>query len=174
MPAIHPLLSKKLLPEPELQKLVKKWQADGLTVGFTNGVFDLLHPGHVNYLQDAASMVDHLILGLNSDASVRMLGKGPDRPINNEFSRAVVLAGLSSISAVCIFNEDTPLSLIEKISPDLLFKGGDYDPSVSDPNDKRYIVGSDEVKKKGGKVVSIPLVDGFSTTGTLKKIQDGN
>jgi D-beta-D-heptose 7-phosphate kinase/D-beta-D-heptose 1-phosphate adenosyltransferase len=175
MEGIQPFLFKKLHSKQSLIEQVSAWKSMGLRVGFTNGVFDLLHPGHVNYLQDAASRVDHLVLGLNSDTSVRRLGKGPDRPINNEFSRSIVLAGLDSISAVCIFEEDTPEDLIKAIQPDMLFKGGDYDPAVSDPKDKRYIVGSDLVKSKGGSVQSIPLVTGFSTTGTLKKIKkDGH
>lgn len=175
MQGIHPFLSNKLKSKDSLLDQVQIWKKRGLTVGFTNGVFDILHPGHVNYLQEAASQVDHLVIGLNSDASVKRLGKGPDRPINDEYARAVVLAGLESISAICVFTEDTPLNLISTVLPDVLIKGGDYDPAVIDHNDKRYIVGSDVVSKNGGSVIAIPLVTGFSTTNTLKKIKtDGH
>jgi rfaE bifunctional protein nucleotidyltransferase chain/domain len=175
MEGIHPFLSKKLHSKQSLIKQVSAWKSMGLRVGFTNGVFDLLHPGHVNYLQEAASRVDHLVLGLNSDESVKRLGKGPGRPINNEFSRSIVLAGLNSISAVCVFQEDNPETLIKAILPDMLFKGGDYDPAISDTKDNRYIVGSDVVKSNGGSVQSILFVTGFSTSETLKKIKkDGH
>ncbi|MCL4169705.1 UNVERIFIED_CONTAM: hypothetical protein GTU68_054006, partial [Idotea baltica] len=138
---------------------------------FTNGVFDLIHIGHVNYLQEAASHVDRLVIGLNSDASVRRLGKGPERPINPEAARAIVLAGLSSVAAICVFNEDTPLALIDLLLPDVLMKGGDYDTEISDSKNNAYIVGSKEVKENGGKVLSIPFVEGFSTTDMLKKMK---
>ena len=175
MKGIRPYLSRKLRPLEDLLQEVGSWKKKGETVGFTNGVFDILHVGHVNYLQEASEKVDHLIIGLNSDDSVRRLGKGPERPINGEEARAAVLAGLASVRRVVVFQEDTPQRVIEAISPDILFKGGDYDPEVRDPANSRYIVGSDWVLGKGGQVLSIPIVEGFSTTGTVKRMrQDGH
>lgn len=149
---------------------MRSWRDDGLRIGFTNGVFDILHIGHVDYLSKAASHVDRLILGLNSDASVKRLGKGEERPINPEVARAGVLAGLESVAGIVAFSEDTPLALIEAIRPDVLFKGGDYDAQEKNPSHPRYIVGSREVMATGGEVKTIPLVEGFSTTDILKKL----
>jgi len=128
---------------------------------FTNGCFDILHAGHVLYLQAAKELGDILIVGLNSDSSVKRL-KGDSRPINNEHDRAIVLAGLASVDYVVIFEEDTPYELIKKIQPDVLVKGGDW--AVE------YIVGHDIVQKKGGMVKSLLFVDGKSTTDIIKKI----
>jgi D-glycero-beta-D-manno-heptose 1-phosphate adenylyltransferase len=141
----------------------------GLKVGFTNGCFDILHKGHVTYLEEAKRHCDLLIVGVNSDASVKQLNKGNNRPVNDENARAFVLAALVSVDCVTIFNDPTPLSLIEKIKPDFLFKGGDYDANEKDPKNKKYIVGSDIVKANGGKVITIPLVEGYSTTSILEK-----
>lgn len=172
---IQPYLLIKLHDLESLQEQVLSWHEEGLTVGFTNGVFDILHVGHVNYLNEAASHVDRLVIGLNSDASVRRLNKGPERPINPELARALVLAGLGAIAAVCIFEQDTPQELISRIGPDVLMKGGDYNADCKDASDNSYIVGSAEVLEAGGKVLSIPLVDGFSTTDMVKKLQkDGD
>jgi len=171
MPAIQPYLQHKLYRLEDLVNQVQLWREQGKTIGFTNGVFDILHTGHVNYLTEAASHVDHLILGLNSDASVKRLGKGDDRPINDEQSRAIVLAGLHAISAVCTFSDDTPLAQIATLVPDVLMKGGDYDVSIDDPKDSAYIVGSREVKAAGGRVLSIPFVEGYSTTSLLDRVQ---
>jgi len=168
---IQPSLRQKVSELDSLAEQVEIWKAEGLSIGFTNGVFDIVHIGHVNYLEEAASHVDRLIIGLNSDASVRRLGKGPERPINSEEARAIVLAGLSSVAAICTFEEDTPLKLIERLIPDILMKGGDYNIAISDPEDKAYIVGSREVKSMGGKVLSIPFVQGFSTTDIVKKLR---
>ena len=141
----------------------------GLRVVFTNGVFDILHVGHVTYLEAARRLGDVLVVGMNDDASVRRLGKGPERPINPEQARAKVLSALRCVDAVVLFGDDTPYALIEALKPDVLVKGGDYDPNVTDPNDKRYMVGSDLVRSHGGTVAAIPLVDGFSTTAILAK-----
>lgn len=144
-------------------------RASGRKVVFTNGVFDILHIGHVTYLEAACQLGDALVVGMNTDSSVRRLGKGPERPINPEQARAGVLSALRCVDAVVLFDEDTPYSLIEAIQPDVLVKGGDYDPHVTDPGDKRYIVGSDIVRANGGTVAVIPLVEGFSTTAILAK-----
>ena len=130
-------------------------------VVFTNGCFDILHPGHVDYLQRARAMGDSLVVGLNSDASVRRL-KGSRRPVNDEESRAVVLAALACVDYVIVFEEDTPYELIGAIVPDVLVKGGDW--SVD------RIVGRDIVERAGGRVFSIPLLAGYSTTGIVDRI----
>lgn len=127
---------------------------------FTNGCFDILHLGHIEILSKAADQGDFLILGLNSDSSVKLL-KGENRPINKQEDRAVLLAALSFIDAVVIFNEETPEALIRKLNPDVLVKGGDYKPE--------QIAGADLVKAKGGEVVIIPFVEGYSTTGIIEK-----
>lgn len=134
---------------------------DGGRVVFTNGCFDIIHPGHVDYLERARSMGACLVVGLNSDASVRRL-KGALRPVNDQHSRARVLAALACVDFVVIFEEDTPLELIKKVRPDVLVKGGDW--SVD------RIVGRDVVEAAGGTVCSIPLLAGYSTTGTVERI----
>lgn len=130
---------------------------------FTNGCFDILHRGHVTYLAQARSLGAALIVGVNSDASVKRLGKGEDRPINNEQNRMAVLAALESVDAVVLFDEDTPLQLILMIEPDILVKGGDWVPEA--------IVGSKEVLTRGGSVHSIPFLFNTSTTATINKIR---
>lgn len=129
---------------------------------FTNGCFDILHIGHVRYLQEAAKLGDILVLGLNSDASIKRL-KGPERPVNNEMDRAELLCALGFIDYVVIFEEDTPLELIKKIQPDVLVKGGDYS--------NEYVIGTKEVEERGGKLVLIPFVEGKSTTNIIEKIK---
>ena len=154
----------------EAQALVAQWKANGEKVVFTNGVFDILHIGHVHYLNQAKAQGQRLIVGLNADSSVKRLGKGDDRPINPEEARAGVLNGLKAIDAVVVFDEDTPLNLITALLPDVLVKGGDYDPNETDESKKTYMVGSKEVRANGGTVVAIPLVEGFSTTSILRKM----
>jgi D-beta-D-heptose 7-phosphate kinase/D-beta-D-heptose 1-phosphate adenosyltransferase len=132
-------------------------------VVFTNGVFDLLHPGHIALLEAARAEGDALIVGLNSDASVRRLGKGPDRPVVAEADRARVLAALAAVDCVVLFDEDTPLSLIRRLHPDVLVKGADYAPD--------QIVGAADVAAWGGRVVRVPLVRDQSTTGLLRKLR---
>jgi len=128
---------------------------------FTNGCFDILHVGHVTYLAQARQLGDLLVLGLNSDASVKRL-KGPSRPINNEQSRALVLAALEAVDYVVLFEEDTPFNIITKVKPDVLVKGGDY--KIAD------IIGGDFVQQRGGQVTTIPFVEGFSTSATLQQL----
>ena len=137
---------------------------------FTNGCFDILHLGHVVYLTQSKQVGDRLVVGINSDDSVKRLNKGPERPLNNEEARAKLILSLKAVDAVVIFNEDTPLELIQTLQPNILVKGGDYDPLEKDPNKTTYIVGSDVVETKGGEVLSIPFVPGYSTTALVEKI----
>jgi D-beta-D-heptose 7-phosphate kinase/D-beta-D-heptose 1-phosphate adenosyltransferase len=133
----------------------------GQRVAFTNGCFDVVHAGHVQYLQEARAQADLLVVGLNSDASVRAL-KGPNRPINPVTARAQVLAALQAVDFVTVFDEATPLTLIQTLRPDVLVKGGDYQ--------KHEVVGADYVESYGGRVHLAPLREGFSTTGTLQRL----
>lgn len=146
----------------EAADLLFRSSAQKKQVVFTNGCFDLLHIGHVRYLQEARKQGDLLVVGLNSDASVKRL-KGPQRPIQNESDRAEILAALACVDYVIIFNEDTPLELIKAIMPQVLVKGGDWKPET--------IVGSDVVLAAGGKVLSLNFVDGRSTTSIINKIE---
>lgn len=134
-------------------------------VVFTNGVFDLLHPGHVDILAAARALGNVLVVGVNTDASVKRL-KGPSRPVRNERDRAYVLAALETVDAVVLFDEDTPLQLIQLLKPDVLVKGGDYTPET--------VVGAKEVIARGGEVAIIPLTPGHSTTSTVERMQTGD
>jgi D-beta-D-heptose 7-phosphate kinase/D-beta-D-heptose 1-phosphate adenosyltransferase len=154
--------SNKLLSKQAAGDLVRAWKQHGLTVGFTNGCFDILHPGHVNMLNKCRAHCDKLIVGLNSDSSVQRL-KGPERPIQSEESRAIVLGGLSAVDHIVIFEEDTPLELITALKPDTLMKGSDYTVDT--------VVGADVVLNIGGSVVLIDLDEGHSTTGIVQKLK---
>jgi D-beta-D-heptose 7-phosphate kinase/D-beta-D-heptose 1-phosphate adenosyltransferase len=143
-----------------LDARLEQWRARDLRIGFTNGVFDLLHPGHIKVLAQSRGNCDRLVVGLNSDASVRRL-KGKDRPIQSEQARAEVLAGLEAVDLVVIFSEDTPLELIRRVKPTVLVKGGDYKPD--------QVVGREVVKEQGGEVIVVDLVKGFSTTRIVEK-----
>jgi rfaE bifunctional protein nucleotidyltransferase chain/domain len=156
--AINPDIAYKIVDMAALQLRLNHWRAVGGSIVFTNGCFDILHRGHVELLAQCRHLGDHVILGLNSDASTRRL-KGHSRPVNDQLSRAIVLAGLSFVDAVIIFEEDTPLDLIARIKPDILVKGGDY--KAAD------IVGADLVKQHGGEIKIIPLTEGFSTTAII-------
>lgn len=140
-----------------------KFSEDGKKVVFTNGCFDILHRGHAAYLEQAKSLGDFLVVGVNSDESVRKL-KGEGRPVNNENDRAYLLEMLKPVDFVIIFNEETPYELIKSINPDFLVKGGDWKEDE--------IVGSDIVRKNGGKVMSLKFIDNYSTTGIMKKISE--
>ena len=164
-------LQSKVKSLDELLEQTKQWKSEGQNVVFTNGCFDILHRGHVEYLAQAADLGDKLVLGLNTDDSVRRQNKSPERPINNEEARATVLAALEFIHAIVFFDDDTPFALIEQVKPDTLVKGGDYDPNETDPNAKQYIVGSDVVRSNGGTVSIIELVPNFSTTSTIEKLR---
>ena len=155
-------LFPKVLNSENLEPALQTYKNKNLKVVFTNGCFDLLHIGHVRYLEEAASLGDILIVGINTDASVQKL-KGPTRPIQNENDRAEILASLKSVQHTILFGEETPLELIQKIKPDVLVKGGDW----AIPQ----IVGSDFVLKNGGKVLSLQFVDGKSTTSLIQKSQ---
>ncbi|HEX3350309.1 MAG TPA: D-glycero-beta-D-manno-heptose-7-phosphate kinase [Acetobacteraceae bacterium] len=144
---------------------VAKWRSQGYRVGFTNGCFDLIHPGHVRLLQAARAACDRLVVGLNSDASVKRL-KGPERPVQNEMARATVMASIASADLVVLFEEDTPERLIEAIRPDILFKGADYRID--------QVVGGAFVQQHGGRVVLIDLEEGHSTTNTIRRIAAAN
>ncbi len=155
-------IPKKITDLKTLCFKVAAWRATGKTIAFTNGCFDILHEGHIYSLSQAAKEADILIVGVNSDASIKRL-KGNDRPINHEQSRALILASLAVVDAVVIFEEDTPLQLIQTLLPDFLVKGGDY--SID------QIVGSKEVIANGGKVVINQIVEGCSTTGIIQQIK---
>ena len=156
---------KRVMDLVHVQRMVNIWRMKGDRIVFTNGCFDILHRGHVEYLQEAAALGGRLIIGVNSDSSVRRQGKAPDRPMNDEASRAKVLTALRLVDAVVIFDQDTPLELIKLISPDVLVKGGDWSED--------RIVGSQHVRSYGGDVRSLKLVDGFSTTALVEKIRHG-
>jgi rfaE bifunctional protein nucleotidyltransferase chain/domain len=162
-------LNHKILNWDDALRLRNVWALKGEKVAFTNGCFDILHLGHVSYLAQAADTAQHLIVAINTDASVRALEKAPNRPINPEIARAMVLSALSFVDAVVFFEQHTPLEIIETLKPDVLLKGADYDANQTDTSAKDYIVGADLVKSYGGKVQTIPFVDGYSTTGILAK-----
>lgn len=157
---LPPPPGEKILTREEL--LARLGRPRDVRVVFTNGCFDLLHRGHVEYLHEARAMGDVLVVGLNTDASVRRL-KGAERPLNAEDDRALVLAGLASVDAVVLFEEDTPHALISALLPDVLVKGGDYRRDT--------IVGADEVERAGGRVEIVPLVPGRSTTSLVQRMR---
>ncbi len=151
--------------------LIQEWKAAGKKVVFTNGCFDILHAGHVDYLQAASRLGDHLVVAVNSDDSVKRLEKGAERPVNSEDNRLKLIEALSCVSSAFIFDEDTPLKCISEIQPSILVKGADYDPSETDETSKKYIVGSREVLAFGGEVSVVELTEGFSTTKLIEKIK---
>jgi rfaE bifunctional protein nucleotidyltransferase chain/domain len=162
-------MPSELQPPPFLTKIASREDAPRRLAAlprpivFTNGVFDVLHRGHVTYLAHARALGGSLVVALNTDASARRLGKGPDRPLNNEEDRAIMMAALESVSLVTWFDEDTPLELITGLRPDLLVKGGDYDMDT--------LAETAVVKAYGGKARAIPFVDGYSTTALVRKIR---
>ena len=155
-------IEKKIMTMDQAKLMMAALKVTGKKVSFTNGCFDILHPGHLFSLKQAADEADFLIVGLNSDASVKKL-KGPSRPINNTASRAIVLAHLIVVDAVVVFEEETPLELIKALLPDVMVKGGDYTVD--------QVVGGKEVIANGGKVIINPIVEGFSTTGLIEKMK---
>ena len=163
-------VKRKLLLPAEAKQLVDQWKNEGDKVVFTNGCFDLLHLGHLTYLAQAADLGQRFIIGVNTDASVKRQGKSPSRPIKDEESRALLLASMEFVDGIVLFEDDTPYSLIETIVPNVLVKGGDYDPAVTDVKDKKYIVGSDVVRQNGGEVKVLDFVPGHSTTKLEQKI----
>ncbi len=157
------IIPQKIFTPPQLIKKILQWRLLGKKIAFTNGVFDILHSGHIFSLSEAAKEADFLIVGMNSDESVKKL-KGNDRPVNHQDARALVLASLLVVDAVVIFEEDTPLELINAILPDVLVKGGDY--SIE------QIIGAKEVMAAGGKVVINPVIEGVSTTLILDRLKN--
>ncbi len=158
------IIQQKITDKFTLARKIQSLKITGKKVVFTNGCFDLLHPGHIRYLAAARDMGNFLVIGLNADASVQRL-KGPSRPMQNETTRAELMAALQVVDAVVIFEEDTPMELLQTLKPDVLVKGGDYTINT--------IVGADLVQSYGGQVAVIPFEDGFSTTNLIKKIKHG-
>lgn len=161
----HPLFHPNVLDLDALLEKLTALRGQGKRIVFTNGCFDILHPGHVDLLERARAAGDVLVLGLNSDASVRRQGKDGDRPFNAYEARAFVLAHLRSVDFVTRFDDDTPLALIKAVRPDVLVKGGDWPVET--------IVGADIVTTGGGEVLSLPLIEGFSTTNLAERIRCG-
>lgn len=155
------IIKSKILSSQELEIALPYWRFKDFKIVFTNGCFDIIHRGHIEYLAKASAHGDILFIGLNSDKSVKSI-KGPGRPIQDENSRALILASLSFVSALVLFNEDTPIKLIEKVQPDILIKGADYKPEE--------IVGYDLVKGIGGEIITIDLVEGYSTSAINNKL----
>lgn len=155
-------ISGKILSFPQAVQRAVQWRVTGKKIAFTNGVFDILHSGHIFSLSQAAKEADYLIVGLNADASVKRL-KGESRPVNNQDARALLLASLMIVDSVVLFEEDTPLELIKLVMPDVLVKGGDYTID--------QIVGAKEVTANGGRVVINPVLQGFSTTSLISQIR---
>lgn len=156
------IMESRLYDWESIRRMKEVWRFLGKKIVFTNGCFDILHLGHIEYLAKAADQGNVLIIGLNNDDSVRRI-KGGGRPVNNEKARALTLAALKFVDAVVLFEQDTPLDLIRVVEPDVLVKGSDYREET--------IVGADIVKARGGEVVTIDLVEGYSTTGLIDKIK---
>ena len=150
---------------------ISTWKKQEKTIVFTNGCFDILHVGHVDYLTEASKLGDELIVAVNSDDSVKRLEKGEERPVNSELNRVKLISALECVSSAFIFDEDTPLECLNQIKPDILVKGADYDSDETDENSKTYIVGSKEVRSFGGSVSTVELTEGFSTTKLIEKIK---
>ena len=165
-------LTHKILDDvSDAAQMAKKHQKEGKKIVFTNGCFDILHRGHVEYLAKAADCGDILIVGVNTDASVKAQGKGEERPINKQSDRLTILASLFFVDYLVLFDDDTPIKLIKDIKPDALVKGADYDPNQTDPSSKSYIVGRETVIENGGEVIAIDLVEGYSTTNIVNKLR---
>ena len=158
------ILKTKIYSLEKLKNQVELWKKSGDKIVFTNGCFDILHRGHIEVLAHTADLGDKLIIGLNSDSSIKSL-KGETRPIINEESRVILLAAFRFVDAIVLFNEDTPMNLISVILPDVLAKGGDYEVST--------VVGHELVQNNGGKVILVPFVDGYSSTNIIEKILNG-
>ena len=165
MKTIEETLLSKVSSLKKVQQCVADWKKEGKKIVFTNGVFDLLHIGHLSYLAEASALGDKLIIGLNSDTSVKRL-KGPDRPVNDENSRAALLASMFFVDQVILFEEDTPLNLIRQLMPDVLVKGADYTVD--------QIAGAAEVQAGGGQVRTIRLVSGYSSSSIIERIRRQN
>ena len=163
--SFHNQLKEKVVSQDQALKELKTWREKNKKIVFTNGCFDIIHPGHIDYLSQARDLGDILVLGLNTDQSVRLLNKGSNRPINDERTRAYVLAGLASVDLIVFFDEETPYNLIKLLQPNVLVKGKDYEVEK--------IIGFDILKENGGQVITIPFLDGYSTSSLIKKIIEG-
>ena len=157
------IINKKIFTAENIQRLLAYWRFKNRTIVFTNGCFDIIHLGHISYLAQAADLGNELIIGLNSDNSVKRL-KGTTRPLNDQHTRQIILASLSFVSAVIVFDDDTPANLIKFLKPDISVKGADYEPE--------NIAGYDFVTSYGGKVVCIDLVEGYSSSNIIDKIRE--
>ncbi len=163
--SFHKQLKEKVVSQDQALKELKTWREKNKKIVFTNGCFDIIHPGHIDYLSQARDLGDILVLGLNTDQSVRRLNKGSNRPINDERTRAYVLAGIASVDLIVFFDEETPYNLIKLLQPNVLVKGKDYEVEK--------IIGFDILKENGGEVITIPFLDGYSTSSLIKKIIEG-
>ena len=163
--SFHNQLKEKVVSQNQALKELKTWREKNKKIVFTNGCFDIIHPGHIDYLSQARDLGDILVLGLNTDQSVRRLNKGSNRPINDERTRAYVLAGLASVDLIVFFDEETPYNLIKLLQPNVLVKGKDYEVEK--------IIGFDILKENGGEVITIPFLEGYSTSRLIKKIIEG-
>jgi len=165
------LIQSKIYTKDTIVQQLSIWRFQKKKMVFTNGCFDIVHRGHIDYLAKAADLGEVLIVGVNSDASVKRLNKGDARPLQDERSRALILSAFSFITAIIIFDEQTPLELIQFLKPDVLVKGADYDADETDKQSKKYIVGADIVKANGGVVRTIEYLEGYSTTAIENKIK---
>ena len=163
--SFHNQLKEKVVSQNQALKELKTWREKNKKIVFTNGCFDIIHPGHIDYLSQARDLGDILVLGLNTDQSVRRLNKGSNRPINDERTRAYVLAGLASVDLIVFFDEETPYNLIKLLQPNVLVKGKDYEVEK--------IIGFDILKENCGEVITIPFLEGYSTSSLIKKIIEG-
>ena len=163
--SFHNQLKEKIVSQDQALKELKTWREKNKKIVFTNGCFDIIHPGHIDYLSQARDLGDILVLGLNTDQSVRRLNKGSNRPINDERTRAYVLAGLASVDLIVFFDEQTPYNLIKLLQPNVLVKGKDYEVEK--------IIGFHILKENGGEVITIPFLEGYSTSSLIKKIIEG-
>jgi D-glycero-beta-D-manno-heptose 1-phosphate adenylyltransferase len=170
LPALE-IIQAKIFTNETLLKPLIVWRFKGDKIVFTNGCFDIIHRGHIDYLAKASDLANQFIVGINSDASVKRLGKGNARPLQDEQTRALILASFHFVSGVIIFDEDTPQELIQFVNPEVLVKGADYDANETNATSKKYIVGSDTVKANGGAVKTIDYLEGFSTTSIEEKIK---
>lgn len=165
------LIQEKIHTVESINPHLHVWQFKGNKIVFTNGCFDIIHLGHIDYLAKASDCGDKLIVGINSDASVKRQGKSSSRPLQDEQTRAMIMASFHFVSAVIIFDEDTPIELIKAIAPAVLVKGADYDANETNKGSKKYIVGSDVVKANKGEVKTIEFLEGYSTTAIENKIK---
>jgi D-glycero-beta-D-manno-heptose 1-phosphate adenylyltransferase len=174
LPKVNALdvIQKKIHTLETLEKTIAVAKFKGEKIVFTNGCFDIMHRGHIQYLAQASDLGNFFIVAVNSDASVKRQGKSSSRPLQEELSRALILASLHFVNAVIVFDDDTPLQLIKQLKPDVLVKGADYDVNENITTSKKYIVGKDVVTASGGRVEAITFLEGYSTTAIEQKIKN--